>query len=493
MRLVNCLEIRFLGGVREIGRSGILLELDETKILVDCGLKLGETTEYPSLDKIDAVDAVILTHAHIDHTGALPLLFALKKLSPNFKGVFCTPPTLALSHIMLRDSLKLQQIEWEKLGVTPLYTYQDLVEALSSCKTVNYHSSFDVGDFTITFFESGHVLGSGFLKIESDYGTLICAGDIGGFYRSNHLNPAETGVRCDWLVMESTYGATLQHPSIKQVYSSLTEIVRNYFEAHPHGKILIPAFAFARSQEIMRLFSLRNLPYPLYYDGMIKETQKVYDVHVAYMNEEVKNQFYQTRQNPFLGNFTPLDSMEQRLEVIRSKKPAIILSPSGMLHGGWSPFYLSKLNSPENLLLFVSYEAEDTPGRRILDGEKKVKITLLNDEYEWSEVELEVEIKVAKVEGLSAHAAADDLRTFARSCKPEKIFLVHGEPPDVESLSQIFQKDKILKDSEIIIPQADKSYTLKSEVAGKEVLKRIMQRLDSLEDRVSKIENKRNH
>nr|MDO8082963.1 MBL fold metallo-hydrolase [Candidatus Freyarchaeota archaeon] len=487
------MDIRFLGGVREIGRSGVLLESDETKILVDCGLKLGERTEYPRLDQIDSVDAVILTHAHIDHTGALPLLFSLKKLSPNFKGVFCTPPTLALSHIMLRDSFKLQQIEWEKLGVTPLYGYQDLVECLSNCKTVNYHSSFDIGDFTISFFESGHVLGSCFLKIESDYGTLIYAGDIGGFYRSNHLNPAETGVRCDWLILESTYGATLQHLSIKQVHNSLTEIVRNYFEEHPHGKILIPAFAFARSQEIMRLFSLRNIPYPLYYDGMIKETQKVYDAHVAYMNEEVKNQFYQTRQNPFLGNFTPLDTMEQRWEVIRSKKPAIILAPSGMLNGGWSPFYLSKLNSLENLLLFVSYEAEETPGRRILDGEKKIKITLLNDEYEWSEEELEVKIRVAKIEGLSAHAAADDLRTFARSCKPEKIFLVHGEPPDVESLNGIFQKDRILKDAEIIIPQGEKRYALKTETAGKEVLKRIMERLDSLEERMSRMENKLDH
>jgi predicted metal-dependent RNase len=491
--MVNGLEISFLGGVREIGRSGVLLQSDETKILVDCGLKLGERTEYPRLDLIDRVDAVVLTHAHIDHIGALPLLFSLKKLSPDFKGVFCTPPTLALSHIMLRDSLKLQQIEWEKLGVTPLYDYQDLVEALSSCKSVNYHSTFDIGDFTLTFYESGHVLGSCFIKIESEYSTIVYAGDIGGFYRSNHLNPAETGVKCDWLIMESTYGATLQHPSIKQVNNNLVEIVRNYFEAHPQGKILIPAFAFARSQEIMRLFSLRNLSYPLYYDGMIKDTQKVYDAHVAYMNEDVKNQFYQTRQNPFLGDFTPLDTMEQRWEVIRSKKPAIILAPSGMLNGGWSPFYLSKLNSPDNLLLFVSYEAEDTPGRRILDGKKKVKITVLNDDYEWSEEELEVEIKVAKVEGLSAHAAADDLRTFARSCKPEKIFLVHGEPPDVESLSQIFQKDRILKDSEVIVPQAEKIYTLKGEPAGKEVLKRIMERLDSLEERISRIENKRDH
>jgi len=223
---------------------------------------------------------------------------------------------------------------------------------------------------------------------------------------------------------------------------------------------------------------------------MIKDTQQVYDAHVAYMNEEVKNQFYQTRQNPFLGNFTPVETMKQRWGVIRSKKPAIILAPSGMLNGGWSPFYLSKLNSPENLLLFVSYEAEETPGRKILDGEKKVKITLLNDEYEWSEEELEVKIRVAKVEGLSAHAAADDLRTFARSCKPDKIFLVHGDPPNVESLSGIFRKDKILKDAEVIVPEVGKRYVLETESVGRDVLKRIMERLDGLEERISRMEKK---
>ncbi|MFB0564030.1 MAG: MBL fold metallo-hydrolase [Candidatus Lokiarchaeia archaeon] len=487
------MEISFLGSLGEVGRSCVFLESDETKVLLDCGIKLGERTEYPLLDLVDSVDAVILTHAHIDHTGALPLLFSFKKLASEFKGIFCTPPAVALSHILLRDCWKLQQIEWEKFGLKPLYDYQDLVECLNNFKSINYHSSFDVGDFTITLFESGHVLGSCFLKIESHEGTLMYTGDIGGFYRSNHLNPPETGIRCDWLIMESTYGATLQHPAIKQVHNSLTEIVKNYFEEHPHGKILIPAFAFARSQEIMRLFSLRKLPYPVFYDGMIKDTQPVYDAHVAYMNEEVKNQFYQTRQNPFLGDFTPIETMEQRWRVIRGKNPAIILAPSGMLNGGWSPFYLSKLNSSENLLIFVSYQAEETPGRRIVDGEKKVKITLLNDEYEWSEEELEVEIGVARVEGLSAHAAANDLRTFARSCKPEKIFLVHGESQDVEALSQMFQKDKMLKDAEIIVPQTEKRYALKLDIAGKELLKRIIERLDSLEERISRIENRFDH
>ncbi len=487
------MEISFLGSLGEVGRSCVFLESDETKVLLDCGIKLGERTDYPLLDLVEGVDAVILTHAHIDHTGALPLLFSFNKLSSEFKGIFCTPPTVALSHIMLRDCWKLQQIEWEKFGLKPIYDYQDLVECLNNFKSVNYHSSFDVGDFTITLFESGHVLGSCFLKIESHEGTLIYTGDIGGFYRSNHLNPPETGVRCDWLIMESTYGATIQHPAIKQVHSGLIEIVKNYFEEHPYGKILIPAFAFARSQELMRLFSLRKLGYSLYYDGMIKDTQPVYDAHVAYMNEEVKNQFYQTRQNPFLGDLTPIDTMEQRWRIIRNKEPTIILAPSGMLNGGWSPFYLSKLNEPENLLLLVSYQAEETPGRRILEGEKKVKITLLNDDYEWSEEDLEVKISVASVEGLSAHAAANDLRTFARSCKPEKIFLVHGEPQDVEALSQMFQKDKMLKDAEIILPQTEKRYLLKLETVGKELLKRIIERLDNLEERISRIENKLNH
>lgn len=487
------MEISFLGSLGEVGRSCVFLESDETKVLLDCGIKLGERTDYPLLDLVEGADAVILTHAHIDHTGALPLLFSFNKLSSEFKGIFCTPPTVALSHIMLRDCWKLQQIEWEKFGLKPIYDYQDLVECLNNFKSINYHSSFDVGDFTITLFESGHVLGSCFLKIESHEGTLIYTGDIGGFYRSNHLNPPETGVRCDWLIMESTYGATIQHPAIKQVHNGLIEIVKNYFEEHPYGKILIPAFAFARSQELMRLFSLRKLGYSLYYDGMIKDTQPVYDAHVAYMNEEVKNQFYQTRQNPFLGDLTPIDTMEQRWRIIRNKEPAIILAPSGMLNGGWSPFYLSKLNEPENLLLLVSYQAEETPGRRILEGEKKVKITLLNDDYEWSEEDLEVKISVARVEGLSAHAAANDLRTFARSCKPEKIFLVHGEPQDVEALSQMFQKDKMLKDAEIILPQTEKRYLLKLETVGKELLKRIIERLDNLEERISRIENKLNH
>ncbi|MGQ9721458.1 MAG: MBL fold metallo-hydrolase [Candidatus Jordarchaeum sp.] len=484
------MEISFSGGVCEVGRSCVLLKSEDTRILLDCGIKLGERTKYPSLDHVKGVDAVILTHAHIDHIGALPLLFSMDKRSPDFEGIFCTPPTVALSHVMLRDGWKLQQVEWERFNLPKLYDYEDLVECLNNFKAVNYHSSFDVEDFTFTFFESGHVLGSCLVKIESHEGTLVYTGDIGGFYRSNHLNPPETGVRCDWLIMESTYGATLQHPAIRQVQNNLIEIIRNYFEEHPTGKILIPAFAFARSQELMRLFSLRNLPYPVYYDGMIKDTQPVYDAHVAYMNEEVKNQFYQTRQNPFLGNFTPIETMEQRWSVIRDKKPAIILAPSGMLNGGWSPFYFSKLNRPENLLILVSYQAEGTPGRLIRDGERKVTITLLNDDYEWSDEQLDVKIGVASIEGLTAHASANDLRTFARSCKPEKIFLVHGEAKEVEYLSQMLKKDKILKDAEVVVPQIEKGYELKVEMVGKDVLKRIIERLDSLEERISRIENK---
>ncbi|MEM2135007.1 MAG: MBL fold metallo-hydrolase RNA specificity domain-containing protein [Candidatus Jordarchaeaceae archaeon] len=487
---MSCLEVCFLGGVCEVGRSCVLLKSDDTRILLDCGIEQGERTEYPSLELVDGVDAVVLTHAHIDHSGALPLLFSLGKCSQDFMGIFCTPPTVALSHIMLRDCWKLQQVEWERFNLPRLYDYEDLVECLNNFKSVNYHSSFNVGDFTITFYESGHVLGSCFLKIESHDGTLVYSSDIGGFNRSNHLNPPETGMRCDWLILESTYGATLQHPAIKQVYNSLIELIRSHFEEHPEGKVLIPCFAFARSQEVMRLFSMRNLPYPVYYDGMIKETQRVYDAHVAYMNEEVKNQFYQTRQNPFLGNFTPIETMEQRWNVIRSKKPAIILSPSGMLNGGWAPFYLSKLNTPENLIIFVSYQAEGTPGREIVDGKEKVKITILDEDYEWSEEELEVKIKVAKVEGFSSHAAANDLRTFARSCKPEKIFLVHGDPQNVEALSQIFKKDKILKDAETIIPEMGKSYQLKLDIAGKDLIKTIIYKLEDLEARISKIEKR---
>jgi len=485
------MEVRFLGGAKEVGRSCILLRTDETSILLDCGLKSTKPTEYPIFDDLPPIDAVIWSHAHIDHIGATPLLFSKNLVSDNFIGIFATPPTLALASILLPDSYTLALRQWHELGMEELYQHKDISRTLASVKTINLHRNFKVRDVEIEFYEAGHILGSCIVAITLHGRKLVYTGNLGAKGRAEHLNPPEAVEGTDILLLESTYGLLLQHPSLKEakrkLLSSITETIKK------GGKVLIPSFSVGRGQKIMRMLRKANLGCKVYYDGLLKDATWFYWRFTSYLSDSLIREVCLTRSNPFVDGIEPISDMKTRRKIVKIKEPCIILAPSGMLEGGWSPYYLKELADDEkNKVILVGHQGEGTVGDKLSKGERKVKLYVPTESFDWIKEEVEIKCDVDLIEGFSGHGAANDLRLYARSVRPETIILHHGDTKAIENLRNILRKDPYLTNSSILTLDLGESYNFepKREILKEEALKEILSRLEDLERRIGRLEGK---
>ncbi len=441
----NYVRITGLGGFREVGRSAILVETRESRILLDFGINVGAFSDpfkaYPIIDilRIDELDGVIVTHAHLDHAGLVPLLYKYGYRGP----VYTTKPTRELMAIMLKDLLEVSK----KSGRYIPYGEKDLLTALTHTITVDYDEVTDVApDIKLTMYNAGHLLGSGIVHLHIGMGlyNIVYTGDF-KYADSRLLSRAHTEFpRVEALIMESTYGASLQEPRA-QAEARLIEIVKR--TAERNGITLIPVFAAGRGQEI--LLVLNNAikekqipPINIYVEGLVNEVTAVHLQYPEYLSKKVREDIY-NGENPFItDNVKILEGPVARPDIVEDR-PSVIIATNGMLNGGPAVEYFKLLaEDPRNSIVFVGYQAEGTLGRMVKDGMKEVSI-IVENKVEAIKVNLEVE----SIDGFSGHSDQRELLAYARDInpKPKTIILNHGEPNAIDALASLLKKSKEIR------------------------------------------------
>jgi metallo-beta-lactamase family protein len=451
-------KITFLGGAGTVTGSKILLEVNNKRILVDCGLfqglkelRLMNRAEFPIPP--DSIDAVVLTHAHLDHCGYLPLL--VKK---GFKGpIHCTYPTAQLTEIILKDSAKIQEEDAERANshhytkhdkAEPLYNLQDAYATLPLFVGHNLNEWVILNEYIkFEFVNSGHILGGAFVNMIVNGEKVVFSGDIGRL-DPMLLYPPKVLTEADYIVLESTYGD--RNHEIENVKEELLDVVK---DAVTRGGILmIPTFAVERTQEIIYLLHQLKQegqipPIPIYLDSpMGINASNVYSRYPEWQRvgiEEISAMF---------EDVTFINEVEQSKAMVADKKPKIILAGSGMIEGGRILHYLNThIDNPQDTLLFVGYQGEGTRGRAIKEGTKEIKFF---GEFR------KVKCNIRSIDSLSAHADRNEMITWLKHFKvaPKAIFLNHGEPHQTDALRVKIEHDLKWK---VVIPKLHESFLLK--------------------------------
>ncbi|MBE0538494.1 MAG: MBL fold metallo-hydrolase [Ignavibacterium sp.] len=436
------MKIEFIGGARTVTGSQHLLHINGKKILLECGLFQGrrsETYDRNKNFKFDPaeIDVMILSHAHIDHSGNIPNL-----VSKGFKGlIYATSATVDLCQIMLRDSAHLQEKDIEYVNkkkkkkgeelFEPLYVLEDVEKAMEQFVGVQYNRTIDLfPGIRFTFQDAGHILGSAgvFLEIEESNGRKINLGFSGDIGRPDSpvIKSPDVLRDLDVLIMESTYGNRLHSPAeeVEEDFASTIMGVIN-----EGGKVIIPAFAVGRTQTIVyllhKLFDQNRIPeIPIYVDSpMAVDATAVFRSHPECLDRETSRIFLEEGTDPFgFGRLKYIKKTEESKELNDKQGPMIIISASGMAEGGRILHHLANnIGNPKNLILFVGYAAEHTLARRIMDGNEKVNI--FGEEHE-------VRAKIKIMDYFSGHADQKELLDYLRlndQNKLKNIFLVHGE------------------------------------------------------------------
>ncbi|RLG36297.1 beta-CASP ribonuclease aCPSF1 [Methanosarcinales archaeon] len=432
----NWLRVTMLGGCREVGRNAFLVSTPETKVLIDCGVSVGsEMIPYlyvPEVSPLDSIDAVILTHAHLDHSGLLPLLFQYGYEGP----VYMTQPTRDMMALLLLDYIDVTSRDGGRIP----YKSSHIRDVIRHTITLKYGEVTDIApDIKLTLYNAGHILGSSIVHLHIGNGAynIVFTGDI-KYEHTFLFEPAFNGFqRIEALVIESTYGGPEDiQPPRKDAEKRLKEVIERTINRG--GKVIIPAFAVGRSQEVMIALEHMKLPVTVYLDGMIWEATAVHTAYPEYLSRDLKEKIYQ-EQNPFLSEiFEQVDDVDKRREVIEEKEPSVILTTSGMLNGGPVLEYLRSLAPDEkNTLIFVGYQAEGTLGRRIQKGWKEIQFSTAG-KIENVKINMEVET----IDGFSGHSDRNQLISYVADMRttPSKIVCVHGEGTKCIALASALHK-----------------------------------------------------
>jgi len=443
-----------LGGVKQVGRSCFVVVTPETKVMLDCGINPGEMSgldAYPRLDwfnfDLDDLDAVVISHAHIDHQGFLPTLFKYGYRGP----VYCTEPTLPLMILLQTDSVKIANSN----GAYLPYSARDVSEVIKHCITLPYGKPTDISpDVTITLNNAGHIMGSATVHLNiSGAHNILYSGDY-KYARTQLLDSAVSMYpRVETLITESTYGNTTDvMPDQQSVYRGFTESINKTLM--DGGKVLLPVPAVGRAQEIMLVMAKemkegRLVESPIYIEGMISEASAIHMSYAHYLGSDVRKSVSQG-MNPFQSEyFTVISGYGKRDDILNDENPAIVMATSGMLEGGPSVEYFKELApNPKNKIMFVSYQINGTLGRRVLDGAMS-EVSMMDKTGKVKVVP--VRAQTQKIDGFSGHSDFNQILNFVSRIRPKRVLVNHGEKSKSENVaSTIYSPSKCGQVSQII-------------------------------------------
>ena len=435
-----------LGGFGQVGRSCMLLTTSDSKVLIDCGINPGARSPseaFPRIDwaniTLDELDAIVIGHAHLDHTGFLPVL-----LKYGYKGpIYCTEPTLPMMNLIQLDAIKVAAAQ----GRTPMYSDRDVFQVMRQAITLPYGSVTDISpDIKLVLSNAGHILGSATCHFHIGNGdhNFVYSGDI-KYGRSMLLESANTNYpRVETLLIESTYGAKEDiQPSRQEVEAAFITSVNSVLKEG--GKVLIPIPAVGRAQELMMVIdrymkSGELTEAPVFMEGMIQEATAIHESFPEYLVKELKQKILETDDNPFDSEyFTNIEHQDGREEPLREGLPCIIIATSGMLEGGPVLEYFRNIAPhKQNKILFVSYQVNGTLGRRVMDGARQVSISGKEGKIEVVSINCSTE----RLEGFSGHSDYNQLMAFVQRLrhKLRRVLVNHGEKKKSENLSMSIRR-----------------------------------------------------
>lgn len=467
--------LKFCGAAKEVTGSNYLLEAGGHRFLVDCGMHQGEREEAnddPFPYAAGSIDAVLLTHAHIDHSGRIP-----KLVKEGFRGpVYATLPTIELAEILWDDSVRLmrEDAEWQSAKnarrglppAEPIYGQEEADAAKKLFTPVNYDSRLEIlPGVSARFRDAGHILGSAILEIlieeEGRIVRIVFSGDLGPMQTVMGRAPAEI-TDADYVVIESTYG-NREHKDNQQTRDEFQTLMKDIF-AKKKGKVFIPTFVVDRAQRIMyELELLRGqgvgAGMPVFFDSpMGVKVSKLYESHLDLLSQEIQT-YRRDGGNPFSSEDIRYISTREESQAVNNLGFGVVMAGSGMCNGGRIVHHLKNgIWNPDNHVVFVGYQAHGTLGRRIVDRAKTVRI---------AGEAVNVNAQIHTIGGFSAHADRTDLLGWAERFRPTmpKFFVTHGEAEAAESLADALKT----RGFEALVPELDQEVTLVPREAGQKL------------------------